>query len=380
MPIDLLCLLLPYPRKVELKKKILIIRLDGAGDFILWLDAAKGFRKLFPFPQYKLTLLGNSEWYSLARGMSFFDEVLPLERRKFIINPIYRFNMLKKIRRANYKKVIQPTFSRKFMFEDSIVRVSGAEERIGINSDFSRIQKWQKRISDQWYTNIVHTKKGLLFELERNAEFIRKLGLAEFRAGIPELHILGNLQVKINSEDYYVLFPGARYKERQWPLSYFKELDRRLYKLTGWVGIICGGPGEELLGEVLEQNLDIPLHNLVGRTSLQELISIIANANILVGNETCAIHISSAVSTPSVCILGGGHFGRFMPYQLEDVTDKPLPIAVYHKMNCFNCNWQCKYNVFNKRAFPCISQISVNDVWKDVEKLLETQYGLIDES
>ena len=65
----------------------------------------------------------------------------------------------------------------------------------------------------------------------------------------------------------------------------------------------------ETLGKTLEQNTDIPLQNWAGRTSLQELSAIIARAHILVGNETSAVHIAAAVSTPSVCTLGEGTTG-----------------------------------------------------------------------
>ena len=129
----------------------------------------------------------------------------------------------------------------------------------------------------------------------------------------------------------------------------------------------------ETLGKILEQNTDIPLQNWAGRTSLQELIAIIARAHILVGNETSAMHIAAAVSTPSVCIVGGGHYGRFIPYRLEMETKKPLPVAVVHKMDCFGCNWRCIYSIPKGTSAPCVEKISVNVVWNAVVKILETE-------
>jgi len=87
-----------------------------------------------------------------------------------------------------------------------------------------------------------------------------------------------------------------------------------------------------------------------------------------VGNDTSAVHIAAAVGTPSVCILGGGHYGRFLPYATE--TDKQVsPIPVTHQMDCFNCNWQCTQPHRKGDAAPCISNIQVNQVFEAIEKI-----------
>ena len=39
--------------------RILAVRLDAIGDFVLWLEAARALRTLYPPGRYHLTLLGN---------------------------------------------------------------------------------------------------------------------------------------------------------------------------------------------------------------------------------------------------------------------------------------------------------------------------------
>lgn len=36
-----------------------------------------------------------------------------------------------------------------------------------------------------------------------------------------------------------------------------------------------------------------------------------------------------------ICFLGGGHFGRFLPYVLEKPSFSPMLIAVFKKMACY---------------------------------------------
>ena len=46
----------PQQNKLEL---VLLIRQDAIGDFIIWLDTAKEYRKLYPQEEYKIILVGN---------------------------------------------------------------------------------------------------------------------------------------------------------------------------------------------------------------------------------------------------------------------------------------------------------------------------------
>ena len=77
--LDYFIILSCHSEKAE--NKILIIRLDAIGDFILWLDAAQHFKKLYP--DKKIILLGNRAWTDLAKKFHYWDEVWELDRRKF---------------------------------------------------------------------------------------------------------------------------------------------------------------------------------------------------------------------------------------------------------------------------------------------------------
>lgn len=347
--------------------KVLVLRLDAIGDFVLWINAVTHYRELYPREQYHLTLLGNNLWTSLAKDLGIFDQVWSLDRRKFSKNIWYRIAMLKKVRREGFATAIHPSYSRDLMFGDTIIRASGATERIGSMGDCSNITSTKKRKSDQWYTTLLPTSPEAITELERNAEFLRGLGLSNFKCSIPELPVV--VPGPIPFDRYYVLFPGAGASMRQWPIANFARLAEKIHNVTGWTGIVCGGAGEAKLGEDLRGASTAPLENWAGKTSLQELIATIAQAKLLLGNETSAVHIAAAVSTPCVCLLGGGHYGRFLPYRLEQPTTRPLPIVCAFRMDCYGCNWDCPY-CSTAEVAPCIARINVDEVWKTVHDLL----------
>lgn len=363
-------LVIIFVRRKKNQNDVLVVRLDGIGDFILWLEAARALRTIYPPDRHEITLAGNEIWREVAQRLSIADHYFFINTEKFRRNLLYRCKVLKRIRAQGFRIAIQPTFSRRFEIGDSIIRVSGASERIGAVGDANNITVKDKRQSDRWYTLLIPDGNQVSTEIERNAAFMRKLGVADFSVKPPELNYTGSLPSGFHLTDYYVLFVGAGWSGKQWPAHNFVELSRRIYETTGWTGVICGGSGEDPVGTTMVHDADAPAQNWVGRTSLAELIGIIHGGRFLVGNDTGGIHISSAVSTPSVCILGGGHYGRFLPYGIKDHKNNTEPEVVIYGMDCFGCNWRCIYDVPPGEAVPCIRNIGVDAVWKAVKRTI----------
>jgi ADP-heptose:LPS heptosyltransferase len=365
---DALAFLVPRKRPSGDRREILVVKLDAIGDFILWLDFARGLRELYPPTTHRMTLLANAVWADFAGEIPLFDRVLPVERMRFILNPLYRLQVLMRIRREGYHTLIDPAFTREFQFTPPVARVSGVRERIAPVGVATNQRWWQQRISDRWYSRLLPSSAEQEMELMRNAEFLRGLGHTEFRAGMPIY--LPPPAPRYSEDPYYVIVPGAGWDKKQWPLENFAALATLIHSETGWQGIVCGGPGEMQLAMRLKQLTNAPLQILTGRTTLAELANCIAGARFLVGNDTSAVHFAAAVTTPAVCILGGGHFGRFFPYRLEVDTDRPIPIPVYFEMPCYGCNWYCIYPLKREQPVPCIANIEVQKAWKTVRRLI----------
>lgn len=350
---------------------ILLIQTQNIGDFVIWLDAAAALRQAYREEKVRLVLIAAGVWGDLAEQSSLFDEVWRIDAGRFATEMGYRWQFLRRLRQRRFAKVIHPVMSRLWLVGDALVRGAVAAEKVGSTGDCANIKGWKKRISNRWYTRLVPASAEPLMELERNAEFVRGLGIPEFRAGLPVLPITAPAPAGLPQHEYYVLFPGASMEFKKWPAERFAELAQRIHDRTGWHGVVCGGPGEEGLAERIISSVAAPLVSLAGKTSLPELATVIARARILVGNDTGAVHIAAAVSTPSVCIYGAGHFGRFFPYRLEKGTDRPLPITVFNEEPCGNCNWRCRYPVSGNEPFPCIARITVDQVWAAMEKVLD---------
>ncbi len=357
-----------FGRSTTSAPQLLLVRLDAIGDFVIWLDAAKAFRSLYP--SQRTVLCVNSAVYDLARLLPHWDEVVEVDLKRFSHSFRYRFKLLLQLRKRGFDTVIQPTFSRVFLHGDAIVRATGAAHRVGSIGDLTNTRPILKLISDSWYTKLVPAAPGHMMELERNAEFVRNLSGRIFSAHLPVLQKLGDLRAALKVQShYFVMFPGASLAGRQWPVSKFAQVAMALYQLKGWVPVLCGGPGDQLACQsVIDQSGIASAINLGGLTTLAELAEILRSAELLISNETSAVHIAVAISTPTVCVLGGGHYGRFMPYP-ADIGRGNFEVAI-HQMSCYNCNWHCTQPHVAGGPVPCISNVTLKSVLERIEAVL----------
>ena len=283
---------------------------------------------------------------------------------------------MRRIRSQGFGTVIQPAYTRLLDLGDSLVRLSGATHRLGPEGVFDHGMERNRSLGDRWYSQLFAVDPQLGGEMQRNAALVRALTETPYRARVADLRgtvdstLPGDLETELHGRFYFVLFPGASYAGRLWPAERYVELARRIHAMTGWVAVVCGGPSEAGQAALMCEAASVPMLNWVGRTSLRGLTTVLARAELLVGNETSAVHIAAAVGIPTVCLVGGGHFGRFMPYSVEQRDERPLPIAAFHKMDCFGCDWRCVYHPPKGSPVPCIEDIGVDVAWNAVREAL----------
>lgn len=360
-------------------KKLLIIRIDAIGDLVIFSDVLPYYRELYPRGEWHITLLCNRVCVSLAERCPHIDELIVFDPHRFTRDLLYRRKLLKQIRYAGSDIAVYPTYSRE-PFGDELIRLSGATERIGYDGDCNNISPEQKANNDKHYTLLIPSRAGIVLETERNQDMVRALGARVDGTACSTLALSKEDEEKArcllidnnvcDDKPFVVFFPGAGWVRRQWPVERFAELAKRIDRRYGLTSVICGGPGEEGLAEqLLELNDGTPLINLVGKTDLVELAGIIKKSKILISNETGAVHLAAAVHTPSVCILGGGHFGRFVPYSVQSSI-----AAVYRTMDCFGCDWEC-YDTDENECTPCIKRVDVDQAMEKVTMILSSLAG-----
>jgi ADP-heptose:LPS heptosyltransferase len=352
---------------------ILVSRLDGIGDFVLFLDAARKLREVFPSDRFRITLLGNQLWTSLALGQSCFDEVWDLNPNRFVFDLRYRYLFLRRIRHAGFFLLLNPTFSRDLLWTDSLAHSCGFEQRVGFFGDLYKITNLARYMSSRWYTQLITGIEPEISELQKSQAFVEA-----FAANVPTV-ALPRLEVSEPAPRdlpfyFYALCPGSGDGLKRWAPENFAMIAQKMFSATGWPGVVCGSENDAVLAVKIIAHAQVPLKNYCGKLSLPSLAATLAASKLLVANDTGAVHIAAAVGTPSVCIVGGGHPGRFLPYGVRETGASRCPIVVSEPMECFGCDWHCRYRIERDHAAPCVSSVSVAAVWNQVKCLL-TEVG-----
>jgi heptosyltransferase II len=104
------------------------------------------------------------------------------------------------------------------------------------------------------------------------------------------------------------LNPGAEYgPAKRWPVENFISAAKEIQRRTNCVWILFGGKNDLPITNQIESALGdskSAVHNLAGKTSLRELMSLLKICRVLVTNDTGPMHVAAALGTRVVAIFG----------------------------------------------------------------------------
>jgi heptosyltransferase-2 len=146
---------------------------------------------------------------------------------------------------------------------------------------------------------------------------------------------------------YAVFCPGAEYgPAKRWP--YFAELSARLPGET----VILGSANDRAAAA------DIPGRNLVGETTLDEAIALIAGADYVVTNDSGLMHIAAALGRPQVAL-----FGSSSPKHTPPLSAHAR--VLWLGIECSPCfQRECPLG-----HFRCMREMAVETVLKEIQNL-----------
>jgi heptosyltransferase-2 len=150
------------------------------------------------------------------------------------------------------------------------------------------------------------------------------------------------------SGPYVVLCPGAEYgPAKRWP--YFRELAARLDMQI----VLLGSAGD------LEDNREIRGINLIGKTSLDDAIDLIAKSAAVVSNDSGLMHVAAATGRPLVALFGSSSPGHTGP-------QSPAARALWLKIECS----PCYERICPLGHFKCMNELSVDHVLAELKAAL----------
>ena len=167
--------------------------------------------------------------------------------------------------------------------------------------------------------------------------------------GAPKLRVdaqqVAAAQAKFGLEaPYAVLCPGAEYgPAKRWP--YFGDLAPRL----PLPAVILGSKKDAAAAEGVAGS------NLVGETTLDEAIDLIAGARFVVSNDSGLMHVAAALGRPMVALFGSSSPERTPPHS-------PAARVLWLRLECSPCfARECPLG-----HLRCLREISVEQVLAEI--------------
>ncbi|MGK4199412.1 glycosyltransferase family 9 protein [Fusobacterium sp. HC1336] len=345
---------------------IVLLKVDRIGDFILWIKSLEAI--INSYEEEKITIICERGVVQLLKNFKNLNiRIISVDRDKFLFNLYYRWKFLRKLKINKYKIVINPMYSRDFLSE-SLLEGIRAEKKIGIIGDDSNLNSKLLKKYNKNYTKLYTIPDTCVHELEINENFTDNICKNSINRISLDINFKKKRQIE---EKYIVIFLGSSTPKKQWNLEKFIKIGQQL--LEEYTLLLLGGRTEIKLGNNFQEFFKNKreVKNLIGCTTMEEVCNLIHNSELVITNDTFAVHLSTFLQKESVCIAGGGHFGRFLPYPQNSY--KILPKVIYKKMKCFKCKWKCRYKTI---PYKCIDLIEEKDVILKVRKiLLEKEKG-----
>ena len=352
------------------RRGILVIRMDGIGDMTLFRNSLDHYANAFGIAANEITVLGCESWSSIASEVFDDYRVITINEHRYARHLGYRLKVNIRVRFFAPQITVSDAYFRRALMSDSLAWVAGAPRTVVALPYINE----RTRPEFAWYMSqgweVIDTGAYPAHELVRHARFIEAVTGQSVLPEAPAITWRDRSPPAKITSPYVVLNPGSNEYGRRWPLTEYVALASWLRARD--LRVVFVGKAEEkacddLLAPLLE---DEGIVDMIGQSTLPELFDIMSGADLVVSNDTGPAHVAIALGTKTVVIVGGGHFGCFVPY--PDGVVPGHAKFVYRRMDCYHCFWRCHKRDDPKASFPCVAAVSIDQVRTACTALLDS--------
>ncbi len=320
-------------------RRLLWIRTDAVGDNVWASGMLSAVRAHWPRAQ--ITVLCNAHTHPLLETHPAVDQCMVVDKQRACTESGYRQSFCEAIRRGQFDLVMVSHFSRESLID--VLAQSAGAPIIGYDGNENLYHTGEKQLRDLLYTRLVPPPADARHEVGRHRHFLTSLGIAASDLH-PVMHVTEAdvaaaaslyAQHGLDPRKTVVLVAGVGRAHRV-----YSGYGEAIGKICRANGLRIAAVGIDADAQLIAANTrgfsDITV-NLCGKTSLRELVAFVRASRIVVGAETGTTNMASALGVPTVVLMGGGDFGRFLPASPRD-TIACLPLA------CYGCGWKCSFS------------------------------------
>jgi len=289
---------------IEGGERYLVVRLTALGDILHTLPAVAALRAAHK--NARIDWVVERKWAPVLEGSPAISEVIPFDRASIFDS----VTCVRRLRQKNYTCAIDF----QGLYKSSMLAMlSAAPRRIGFERGWAR-----EPGAALLYTERVTPTGRHVTEL--NYSLAEKAGASrpakpEYPLPVPAggaASVRGRLaEQKIG--DYIVVGPGGSWRAKCWPTDRYGEFCREFEKLHGLRAVVIHGPGEESLAAEVCRAAK-PAAPIVMKTTIEELMGLLAHARCLVAADSGPLHLAAALGTPVVGLYGPTDPSRNGPF------------------------------------------------------------------
>lgn len=297
--------------------RFLISRLSALGDVVHTLPAAVALRRTFP--DSEIVWCVDKRFAGIVELCGAVDRAVvwpkDMPERKAVLADLGEFDF---------------AFDLQGLLKSALLVASvKAGRKLGYH--------WRREFA--WlFTQSVRPDPSSLHVSDQYVDVVRAVGAEADRAEFmlsPNPDDVTKVSSLVSGEGPLVICnAGAGWASKRWPAGHFASLANTLHAQGARVGFIGAPSDEAVFAEVVAAGASNVI-NLVGKTSVRELVALISLADAHVGGDTGSSHISAALGKPAIglysvtrpertCPYGQRHNTLYAPEGLHAITPEQV--------------------------------------------------------
>jgi len=309
-------------------RRLLCVRLDGIGDVLMSSPAMRAFRDTLGC---RVSLLTSAAGAAAARLVPEIDEVIEfaapwMKAAGDAANA--DLAMIERLRAGRFDAAAIFT-----VYSQSPLPAAYLCHLAGIALRLAHCRENPYRLLSDWVPD-PEPQQRVRHEVQRQLDLAAAVGCAtadsrlSFRVPDAAGRRIRGL-IEHSQRPLVVVHPGASAASRRYPPESYAAAIDLLIDQTGCEAVFTGDAWEAPLVGTVRQAMRRPSRSLVGGLALAELGALIAEADLLVSNNTGPAHVAAALGTPVVDL-----------YALTNPQHTPWQVpsrVLNHDVPCRNC-------------------------------------------
>jgi len=371
-------------------KRIFILRPDNLGDVILFIGALRVIRE--QFKEAHITICVKRYARNLLEKCPYLDEIVTWESYMDTFwDHLPEFKGKWRVRRAHQSLSIRLKHPRSNPYDLFLLPLRNtlpemhlfaeklpAKRKVAIDTETTRPDLILNRSMDEIYNQLVpiSEKRKMDHEFNVHRDFLNALGGGASKDDLhPEIFTdesdreWAASTIKREAETPLIaICPGVTsLDDKFYAAENYRDILKHLHAERLSIAIF-GSPAETTQCMQVEEAIRslpnlVSIQNVAGKSTVRQLAEGFKKCDLVLSNETAALHLATALKKPTVGVVGGGYFGRFYPW-----GDPDFNLTAFHRMECFYCSWDCIYP-----EIRCIHEIQPGKISDLIQQLLDRQ-------